>query len=80
MQRAKGSSAHGINRLLGRKGPVWVPESFDTMLRRDEKVREKAEYLCANPVEAGLVREEDEWPWLWRAWVEGSLEDAAGKP
>lgn len=50
------------------------------MLRRDEKVREKAEYLCANPVEAGLVREEDEWPWLWRAWVEGSLEDAAGKP
>ncbi|MBI5289341.1 MAG: transposase [Chloroflexi bacterium] len=76
MHGIKGASAHSINRALRRKGPVWQPESFDTTLRKDEKVREKAEYICANPVRAGLVPHEDAWPWLGREWIEGALEDA----
>ena len=24
------------------------------------------EYICANPARAGLVRDEDDYPWLWR--------------
>jgi putative DNA methylase len=71
MQGIKGSSAHSINRLLARKGAVWQPESWDTSLRRDEKRREKADYICANPVRAGLVDHQDDWPWIWREWVEG---------
>ena len=75
MQGMKGASAHHINRALHRRGPVWQPESFDTSLRKDEKTREKAEYICANPVRAGLVSHEDAWPWLWREWIEGASPD-----
>jgi len=67
----KGASAHSINRMLGRKGSVWQDESFDRVLRCGEAVRAKVEYVCANPVRKGLCRNADEYPWLWREWVEG---------
>lgn len=72
MQAIKGASAHAVNHALGRKGRVWQPESFDHVLRSDESIRQKADYVCANPVRAGLVSTEDEYPWLWREWVEGA--------
>ena len=71
MSGIKGSSAHTVNRALARKGSVWEEESFDRLLRSDESIRQKSEYICANPVRAALVPTEDEWPWLWREWVEG---------
>ncbi len=74
MSGIKGTSAHTVNRALGRKGSVWEEESFDRLLRSDQSIRQKAEYICANPVRAGLVSHEDEWPWLWREWVEGPHE------
>ena len=71
MNGIKGASAHTINKALNRKGPVWQYESFDHLLRSDEKVREKVEYICQNPVRKGLVEKEDDYPWLWRERVEG---------
>jgi putative transposase len=71
MNGIKGASAHTINKALNRKGPVWQDESFDHILRSDEKIREKVEYICQNPVIKGLAAKEDEYPWLWREWVEG---------
>ena len=71
MHAIKGASAHAVNKSLGRSGRVWQPESFDHVLRSDESIRQKAEYICANPVRAGLASHEDEYPWLWREWVEG---------
>ncbi len=65
MQCLKGTTAHRINKLLGRAGPVWEEESFDHVLRSDESLREKAEYIRENPVRAGLVGEEEEYRWLW---------------
>ena len=71
MHSLKSSSAHSINRALGRRGRVWQPEYHDRALRSAEGAREKAEYICANPARAGLVAREDSWPWLWREWIEG---------
>ncbi len=71
MNGIKGASAHAVNRAMTRKGRVWQEESFDTMLRTDESIRQKADYICANPVRAGLVSYEDEYSWLWREWIEG---------
>ena len=65
MHAIKGASAHAVNRALSRSGRVWQPESFDHVLRSDESTRQKAEYICANPVRAGLVAHEDDYPWLW---------------
>jgi REP element-mobilizing transposase RayT len=65
MQGIKGASAHKINRLLNRSGQVWQRESFDRVLRRDDGVRVKVEYMIQNPVRAGLVRNANEYRWLW---------------
>jgi len=67
----KGVSARRINQLLHRSGPVWQDESFDHVIRSTERSRAKFEYVCNNPVRAGLAGSPDEYPWLWRPWVEG---------
>jgi len=37
----------------------------------------KGEYVCNNPVRKGYVRTPDEWPWLWREWIEGAAGEGA---
>jgi REP element-mobilizing transposase RayT len=71
MHGIKSSAAHSINKVLDRRGHVWQREFFDYLLRSDEKIREKVEYICQNPVRRGLVTSENDYPWLWREWVEG---------
>ena len=71
MKPMKGISARRINQLLHRSGPVWQDESFDHVIRSTERSRAKFEYVCNNPVGAGLAASPDEYPWLWRSWVEG---------
>lgn len=65
MQRIKSVSAHEI----GRK--VWQRESFDRGMRSDEDNRKKCEYICQNPVRAGLAESVDDYKWIWRCWIEG---------
>ena len=65
MQGIKGASAHKINRLLNRSGQVWQRESFDRVLRREDSIRAKVEYMVQNPVRAGLVQNAAEYRWLW---------------
>ena len=75
----KGASAHTINKRLARKGPVWQDESFDHILRREEKLEQKVEYIRQNPVRKGLVAKPEDYPYTW---VEGSvpLEDPVAQP
>lgn len=72
MNAIKGAAAHSINKSLGRRGHVWQREFFDHVLRSDESAHSKAQYICENSVRKGLVKEVDEYPWLWREWVEGA--------
>lgn len=62
----KGASAHSINKLLGRKGDVWQDESFDHVLRSEERLTEKVDYLCQNPFRKGLVALGEQYRWLWK--------------
>jgi REP element-mobilizing transposase RayT len=62
----KGASAHRVNQALRRRGHIWQDESFDHILRCDENVQQKVEYICQNPVRKGLVQSADDYPWLWR--------------
>jgi putative transposase len=45
LQAIKSASAHHLNRVLGRSGPVWQEESFDHVLRGEESFEEKLEYI-----------------------------------
>lgn len=61
----KSESAHRINMALSRTGRVWQDESFDHVLRGDESLRRKVQYILENPLRAGLVTPPEEYPWLW---------------
>ena len=69
MQAIKSASAHKINRLLSSSGPVWQTESFDHIVRSDERLEEYIEYVCSNPVRRGLVSTASDYKWLWLASV-----------
>jgi len=64
-QKMKSESSHRINRLLRRKGRVWQDESFDHVLRHEEGIDAKLEYIRLNPLRAALVREPGEYKWMW---------------
>jgi len=64
----KGRSSFLINRERNRRGSFWQRDSFDHIVRADEDLEKKIEYVCGNPVRKGLVAKCDDYPWLWRAW------------
>ena len=69
MHGIRGPSSHRVNKVLGRKGPVWQPEFFDRLLRYGEADK-TVEYICKNPVNDALVSDEQDYPWLWISkWV-----------
>ena len=61
----KGASARDVNRIVGSSGPVWEEESFDHIIRSDEILEEKIEYIRRNPVRRELVKSPEEYQWLW---------------
>ena len=69
MKTIKGRSARQINLALKRRGPVWQEEFFDHVLRSNDSLVERVEYVCQNPARAGLVQSEEEYPWVWRGEV-----------
>ena len=42
----------------------WQRDFFEHRLRRDESIREKADYILANPVRAGLVTRAEDWAFV----------------
>ena len=61
IQSWKSVSAHRINRMLSRKGPVWQRESFDHLVRDERSFERFVAYTENNPVVAGLVGQPEEW-------------------
>lgn len=61
----KGTSAYSVNKLLGQSGPVWQDESFDHVLRSEEHLEDRIEYIRQNPVRRSLVQIPEDYPWLW---------------
>ncbi len=64
MQRVKGASSREANLAIGRRGTLWLQESFDHELRREDSLPQKAEYIRQNPVRKGLVERPEDYPWL----------------
>lgn len=60
----KSASVHRLNKKLNRTGKIWVNESFDRMLRSGE-FDGCVEYIKMNPVCKGLVKNPDDYEWLW---------------
>jgi len=42
---------------------MWQEGFFDHILRNDESMRQKWEYIRQNPVRAGLITDPKDWPY-----------------
>jgi putative transposase len=73
-----GLVGRAMNFILGRGESFWGPGSFSAVrLVSPNDVADKAAYVLANPVAAGLVRRGRKWPGLWSGpeWIgAGELE------
>jgi len=58
MKAIKGPAAWRINHMSSRTGPVWQEEFFDHVLRSNESLMEKVDYLQESTASrAGSLRE-----------------------
>ncbi|MBI2193010.1 MAG: DUF1156 domain-containing protein [Planctomycetes bacterium] len=75
----KSFTANEINKALGRQGTFWQAESFDRIVRDIPDYLEKWDYVRANPVKTGLVKDPTQHQWLFEDEVvkRGSLK---GRP
>ncbi len=55
MKGIKGGSARRINTMRHHSGRVWQHESYDRIVRDEDELLEKVEYLFNNPLKAGLT-------------------------
>ncbi len=61
MKSLKNSLSKSL-RACGISAPHWQKTFFDHVLRGSESYSEKWEYVCENPVRAGLVKVSEDWP------------------
>jgi len=64
LQRLKSRSA----RSIGGAGSIWQTGYHDHAIRRDESLRDVANYLLHNPVRAGLCERPQDYPYAWCRW------------
>ena len=65
MHSIKSFSAHKINELESKSGSVWQKEQFDRYLRSDRDLQEKFHYILRNPWDSGVVKQNQDYPWVW---------------
>ena len=61
MHSLKSYTAHEANRILHRSGVFWQSESYDHWVRDDDELERIVDYIMANPVKAGMVKNPHEW-------------------
>jgi REP element-mobilizing transposase RayT len=64
LRKIKGSSARQVNIVLKRSGSLWMDESFDHIIRHEDELKQKIEYIQNNPVKKELVDAPNQYRWL----------------
>ena len=59
----KGFTAKQANITLGRAGPFWQYESYDSWIRDRYHLSSVVRYVELNPVKAGFVDRAEDWRW-----------------
>jgi REP element-mobilizing transposase RayT len=61
MKGIKGASARKINKAFGTTGSIWRDESFDRIIRTEEDLLEKMNYMYMNSTKNGHTDDPDNW-------------------
>ena len=59
----KSYTANEANKLAGRSGQFWQPESFDRYVRDADHFQNVITYIENNPVKARLCEKPEDWPY-----------------
>jgi REP element-mobilizing transposase RayT len=74
MRQFKSHTGLALNKSRANHGPLWQSRFFDFICRRARDFSAKMEYINRNPVEAGLARQPEDYPWSSAAaWIYGDL-------
>lgn len=63
VQKLKSFTSKEINHLLDRTGALWQHEYYDRFIRDDADYARTVMYYLNNPVKAGLVKYQKDWPY-----------------
>jgi putative transposase len=64
MRWLKSTTGNRANQLLGQTGQrFWQREYYDHWIRSEPELCKLIRYVEQNPVSAGLVTEQEDWPW-----------------
>jgi len=61
----KSFTAKEINTIESTSGIVWESESFDRIIRSENDLQEKFEYITRNPWDTGILLPDESYPWVW---------------
>ncbi|HBC89346.1 MAG TPA: hypothetical protein DCZ94_20595 [Lentisphaeria bacterium] len=64
LKMLKGWTGREANKMTGRTGSFWAPESFERWCRTAEEEDKVKRYIRNNPVKAGLVKNWNDWEWI----------------
>jgi REP element-mobilizing transposase RayT len=73
----KSFSARQINKLEVTTGGVWEREQFDRYIRSDRDLEEKFLYIARNPWDSEIVRQDEDYPWVWTQESRNSTESSS---
>ena len=76
MQLIKGRFSRRISHEFGYKGEVWQRGFSELQVLGKESFEKHREYIAHNPVEAGLVREGESFPYCYRTLAEQKIAGA----
>jgi len=65
LQGIKGYTGYEINKSRNTRGKFWQEESFDRIVRDEEELREKWNYIRNNPVKKNLADTPENYAFLW---------------
>jgi len=65
MKGLKGTSARQINKARNSNGSLWQDEWFDRIMRDEDELLEKQQYMLNNSVKNGLAEDGLEYPWFY---------------
>ncbi|MGO9476765.1 MAG: primosomal protein N', partial [Limisphaerales bacterium] len=71
----KSFSAHEVNKVMQRSGPVWTDESFDRLIRSEADLHKTWDYIWNNPRTIGLVGPMEDYPYIWTPVASDTLEN-----
>jgi putative transposase len=59
----KSFTASRLQKVSGRRGAIWQDESFDRVVRNEEELYEKMDYILNNPAKRWLDQQQYRWVW-----------------